>query len=124
MSNTFQEIEKSNKPWWGKAETIAIERIPPARTSGYFPLYQELALRLETTPPHLALRVPIDDPKLLDAAHTSLKKMFRRVMPSVVILKRNGALFIYQAEQQRRRAGRPPRDNGHSEEDFEGLPVE
>jgi hypothetical protein len=125
MSNRFEDIENKDKSEIGKIETVPLAKIPPANGARYYSLYQEVALRLETTSSHLALRVPIENPKMLDSVRISLRKFFKDAIPPVVILKREGALFIHTDAKPRARLGRPPRENGRGvEERFEAMSVE
>lgn len=105
---------------WGRIEETPIGTIPPQMTGKYLPLYQEICLRLEATSPSMALRVPIDDAKVLQGAYSALKKLFAAHQhPPVVILKRAGALFIYKSADEGRKPGRPRHrgdDMGYEEE--------
>jgi len=99
--------EQNQQVHYGAIIAISVQEIPPQTTGKYLGLFQEISLRLENTPPSEALRVPFEDPKMLAGAHSALKKMFKG--QPVAVLKRAGALFIYNTVAQAKRHTDGPR---------------
>jgi hypothetical protein len=92
---------------WEPIEEVLIESIPPLQQTKYLSLVNDIALRLEVTPPKFALRIPvIGDRAVLKGVGEALRKVFGARGYKVV--RRNGEIFIYKSVLPPRR-GRPPK---------------
>jgi hypothetical protein len=62
---------------WTRIVEVSVADIPARATGRWVALYRELLLRLEQTPPKLALAITFRDSKTLDRAASSLWTLFR-----------------------------------------------
>jgi hypothetical protein len=74
LSEQEEEIVSDGKPRpWGRIIEIAVSEVPSG--SPYFPLYEEIVLRLERTNGNHALAIPFDSPKTAKTAASALRTL-------------------------------------------------